>query len=155
MSSDPPRRGLLPDLSPLRESPAYRRLLLGQAVSFLGSMVAAVAFPYQIWQLTHSSAMVGLVGLAELVPLVVLALVGGALADAVDRRRLLLAAEVGLAGCALALTLLAAHGKPPLWALYLLAAVTSGLTGLHPPALESMEDVSHAELGDAGDYRSR
>lgn len=138
MPSDPPRRGLLPNLSPLRESPAYRRLLLGQAVSFLGSMVAAVAFPYQIWQLTHSSAMVGLVGLAELVPLVVLALVGGALADAVDRRRLLLAAEVGLACCALALTLLAAHGKPPLWALYLLAAVTSGLTGLHRPALESI-----------------
>lgn len=130
--------GLLPDLTPLRESPAYRRLLLGQTVSYLGSTVTAVAFPYQVWQLTRSTAMVGLIGLAELVPLVVLALVGGALADAVDRRRLLLIAETGLALCAIALTLLAWHGAPPLWTLYVLAAVTSGLTGLHRPALEAV-----------------
>lgn len=130
--------GLLPDLTPLRESPAYRRLLLGQTVSYLGSMVTAVAFPYQVWQLTRSTAMVGLIGLAELVPLVVLALVGGALADAVDRRRLLLVAETGLALCAVLLTVLAWHGAPPLWTLYALAAVTSGLTGLHRPALEAV-----------------
>jgi MFS family permease len=129
---------LLPDLAPLRESPPYRRLLLGQGVSYLGSMITAVAFPYQIWQLTHSTVMVGLIGLVELIPLVALALVGGALADAMDRRRLLLLAESGLAICTLTLTLLAWHGNPPLWSLYALAAITSGLTGLHRPALEAI-----------------
>ena len=84
------------DLRPLRRHRDYRLLFAAQFVSFLGSMVTYVALPYQMYQLTGSSLAVGLLGLAELVPLLVTAFVGGALADAVDRRRMVLVTEVGL-----------------------------------------------------------
>ena len=84
------------DVTPLRESPAFRRLWFGQAVSFVGSMISVVAIPYQVYELTGSTLMVGLLGLAALVPLLTVPLVAGAIADAVDRRRLLLVAEIGL-----------------------------------------------------------
>ncbi|MFG3442507.1 MFS transporter [Nonomuraea sp. NPDC047897] len=70
--------------------PAYRRLWLGQAVSGVGLAVSVVAVSQQVWELTHSSLWVGLIGLANLIPLVVFGLWGGAIADAVDRRRLLI-----------------------------------------------------------------
>ena len=65
-------------------------------MTFLGSRVTYVALPYQMYALTQSSLAVGLLGLAELLPLLVTAFVGGALADAVDRRRMALVTEVGL-----------------------------------------------------------
>lgn len=71
--------------------PAYRRLWVGQAVSGVGLAVSVVAVSQQVWVLTHSSLWVGLIGLANLIPLVVFGLWGGAVADAVDRRRLLIA----------------------------------------------------------------
>lgn len=70
--------------------PAYRRLWMGQAVSGVGLAVSVVAVSQQVWVLTHSSLWVGLIGLANLIPLVVFGLWGGAVADAVDRRRLLI-----------------------------------------------------------------
>ncbi len=70
--------------------PAYRRLWVGQAVSGVGLAVSVVAVSQQVWVLTHSSLWVGLIGLANLIPLVVFGLWGGAVADAVDRRRLLI-----------------------------------------------------------------
>ena len=82
-----------PDLSPLRRAPEFRRLYAGQAASFAGSMITYVALPYQAYQLTRSSLVVGLLSVTELVPLVIAALPGGALADAADRRRLILGAE--------------------------------------------------------------
>ncbi|MDT4899123.1 MAG: hypothetical protein QOJ78_53, partial [Pseudonocardiales bacterium] len=66
--------------------PAYKRLLIGQGTSFIGSMLTQVAVPVQVYALTGSSLYVGLVGLAGLVPIVVFGLYGGAIADAVDRR---------------------------------------------------------------------
>jgi MFS family permease len=77
------------DTRPLA-TPAYRRLLLGQGTSFVGTMVTEVAVPVQIYAISHSSLYVGLTGLAGLVPIVVFGLYGGAIADAVDRRRLYL-----------------------------------------------------------------
>ncbi|MFJ3496591.1 MFS transporter [Streptomyces sp. NPDC086091] len=79
------------DTRPLAH-PAYRRLLAGQALSYLGTMVTAVAVPLEMYRLTHSSLYVGLTGLVGLVPLIVFGLYGGAVADRVDRRRLSLAA---------------------------------------------------------------
>jgi MFS family permease len=70
--------------------PAYRRILIGQGTSFIGTMVTEVAVPVQIYAISHSSLYVGLTGLAGLVPIVVFGLYGGAIADAVDRRRLYL-----------------------------------------------------------------
>jgi hypothetical protein len=75
-----------PDLSPLRHSADFRRLYAGQAASFAGSMITYVAEPFQIYQLTHSSLMVGLLSVAELVPLVLAALLGGALIAAAGLR---------------------------------------------------------------------
>jgi MFS family permease len=75
------------DFSPLRDYPDYRRLWIGQAVTFFGSEMALVALPYQVWQLTHSTLTLGLLSFTELVPLLTLTLAGGAVADAFDRRR--------------------------------------------------------------------
>jgi MFS family permease len=80
------------DLRPLR-TVAYRRMWLGSGISFLGYHFTAVAVPWQMWQLTRSSAWVGLLGVATLVPLLIFGLAGGAAADTVDRRRLLLASS--------------------------------------------------------------
>jgi MFS family permease len=75
------------DTRPLRH-PAYRRVLIGQGTSFIGSMLTQVAVPVQVYDISHSSLEVSLVGLSGLIPIVVFGLYGGAIADAVDRRRL-------------------------------------------------------------------
>jgi MFS family permease len=126
------------DLRPLRRHRDFRWLYAAQFVSFLGTMVTYVALPYQMFQLTHSSLKVGLLGLAELVPLLLTAFVGGALADTVDRRRMILATEVGLGLGSGALALSAFFGGPPVWMLYAIAAVMSGLNGLQRPSLEAL-----------------
>lgn len=74
------------DIGPLRRHREFRLLWIGQGVSFLGGMVTFVAIPFQTYQLTHSSLVVDLFGLVELAPLLFAALIGGALADALDRR---------------------------------------------------------------------
>ncbi|HYH32070.1 MAG TPA: MFS transporter [Pseudonocardia sp.] len=86
---------LLLDIRPLRSSPAFRRLWLGLALSTLGGQLALVAVLHQTWELTASPVAVGAVGLAQAVPMIALGAVGGTLADAVDRRRLVLAATLG------------------------------------------------------------
>ena len=77
---------MLLDISPLKISRDYRLLFFGQLVSFFGSMMTFIVVPWQMFQLTKSSAMVGYLYLAEFVPMVCLAFVGGALADALDKR---------------------------------------------------------------------
>ena len=87
------------DLRPLRRRD-FRLLYAAQSVSFLGTMVTYVALPWQMYVLTQSSFAVGALGVVELVPLLLTAFVGGALADWMDRRRLVIATELGLmAGC--------------------------------------------------------
>jgi MFS family permease len=139
-----------PDLSPLRHSADFRRLYAGQAASFAGSMITYVAEPFQIYQLTHSSLMVGLLSVAELVPLVLAALLGGALADALDRRRIILVTEA--CGLVVALGLAAnASAWRQVWVLFVLSAVGAGCSGLQRPSLEALvplltprEDLSAA-----------
>ena len=132
------RRALAFDLTPLRISRDFRLLYIGQAVSFFGSMVTYVAVPYQMFTLTHSTLAVGLLGAVELVPMLGMALVGGALADAHDRRRMVLVAESGMSACCLLLALNALKAHPSVYAVYALAAAMAGLGGLHRPALEAM-----------------
>ena len=86
-------RRLAIDVRPLRH-PAYRRIFIGNTTSFFGSQLTAVAVPVQMYLLTRSSLWVGYIGVAGLVPLLVFALWGGALADALDRRRLLLTSSL-------------------------------------------------------------
>jgi MFS family permease len=126
------------DLRPLLRHRDFRWLFAAQLVSNLGSMVTYVALPYQVYRLTESSFAVGLLGAAELVPLLVTAFIGGALADWMDRRRIVLATDVGLGlGCAL-LTLNALLPRPHVWPLFLAAAWMSALSGLQRPSLEAM-----------------
>ena len=126
------------DLAPLRKSREFRLLYAGQTVSFFGSMLTYVAIPYQVFQLSHSSLYVGLLGTAQLVPLLLAALLGGALADSLDRRRMLLVSELVLAACSAALVLNARLAQPSLWALFGVSAAMSAVNGFHRPALDAM-----------------
>ena len=129
-----------PDIALLRRSREFRLLYGGQMASFAGSMISFVAMPYQAYQLTHSSVVVGLLSFAELAPLVATALLGGALADAVDRRRLIRVSQCFLCGSGAALALNAAAWHQ-LWLLFLLAVVSTGLYGLQRPSLEALVPV--------------
>jgi len=129
-----PRRRLLADIAPLRDSADFRRLYVGQLVSFLGSQLAVVAVPYQVFLLTRSSFQVGLVSLAQLGPLLVGSLVGGAVADRMDRRRLLMVMQVAQALTSAALALNALHGLGALWPIYVSTAVAAALSGVDRPA---------------------
>src|SRR5438874_9220381 len=90
----PAARRVFADITPLRVSPDFRRLWVGQLISFVGTQLTVVAVPYQVFLLTHSSLQVGLVSVAALVPLIAGSLFGGAVADSTDRRRILLLMEV-------------------------------------------------------------
>jgi MFS family permease len=127
------RRRLLIDLSPLRQSRDFRLLIGGQLVSVLGTQLTAVAIPFQVYRLTHSSLDVGLVSLAQLFPLLACSLLGGSIIDAVDRRRLLIIVEILLAVSSAGLAVNADLGAS-LWPLFVLPAVSAGLAGFDSPA---------------------
>src|ERR671915_106862 len=125
------------DIRPLRESRDYRRLYLGAAVSFIGSQITFVAVPFQVFDLTGSSVAVGIIGLCELVPIAGLSLFGGAIADGVDRRRLLLVTETGLALCSVLLAGNSLARPPRLWVIYVLVSISAGLFAIGLPAIRS------------------
>ena len=127
-------RGVTLDLTPLRESKAFRRLLLGESVSVIGTQVTAVAVPLQVYAQTRSVAAVGLLGLAGLVPLIVFGLYGGAIADAVDRRKLVLLCSSGNLLLALVLVGQALVGSGRTWPLYVIVAAQSALFAVDSPA---------------------
>jgi MFS family permease len=126
------------DLKPLLRHRDYRSLYAAQFVSFIGTMVTYVALPYQMFKLTGSSLAVGMLGLAELIPLLVTSFIGGALADTVDRRRMVLLTEIGLGLGSGALALTALLDSPPAWTLYVIAAFMSALNGLQRPSLDAL-----------------
>jgi len=132
------RQLLLPDTAPLRESRSFRLLWIGQLISLSGSQLRLVALPYQIFLLTGSSFAVGLIGVFQAVPLLVLSLFGGVIADAVDRRRLLLITQVGLAGVSLALALATGAGAASVPLLYVLTAVGACFSALDNPTRASL-----------------
>src|SRR6266550_45574 len=126
-------RRILVDLGPLRRFPYFRRLWLGQLVSQLGSALTTVAVPFQVYRLTGSSFDVGLVSLAQLGPLLVGSLLGGSIADAFDRRRILLGSQLALAGCSAGLAFNAMGGHSAVWPLFAFPAGSAGLSGLEAP----------------------
>jgi MFS family permease len=130
--------GVAIDAGLLRRRRDFGLLVLGQTISEAGSMATFVAVPFQAYELTGSSLAVGLLGVAEFVPVLVLALVGGALADAFDRRRLVQIAEVGAAVVAGALLLNAVLPDPQLWVLYACSAFMAGFTALRRPPLDAL-----------------
>ena len=124
------------DIGPLRRHRDFRLLFIGQSVTYLGSTVTYVAIPYQTYHLTHSSLVVGLLGVVELVPLVTTALIGGAMADAFDRRRMVLLTEVAFA--LLSAVLLANVALGQVWLLFVVAGVAAALDGLQRPSLDAL-----------------
>ena len=120
------RRRLIIDVGPLRESRDYRLLQLGTFLTGLGTQAALVALPYQVYVVTRSPYLTGLLGAVELAPLVAFSLYGGAIADRVDRRRLLLGSQVALVAVAAALTGGALAHTRQIWLLYVLAALLAG-----------------------------
>ncbi len=131
-------RGLTIDLTPLRQSRDFRRLWFGNAISLLGSMLTTVAIPYQVYQLTGSTLAVGLLGIAALVPLLSISFLGGAIADAVDRRALLIVSDIGLAGISGLLVANAALEHPRLWALYGAEALGTAFYAIQRPAMDAL-----------------
>src|SRR3954447_12679845 len=132
------RRRLGLDLTPLRTSRDYRLVFTGGAVSGFGSFTTYVTIPYQVAKLTNDPLAVGLLGVCELLPLLVMAFVGGALADYLDRRLLVRGGEFALAALCGVLLLNALSDRPHLWLLYVVAAVTAAIDGIQRPALEAM-----------------
>jgi MFS family permease len=126
------------NLGPLKKHRDYRWLYTGQLVSMFGSMITYVAVPYQVYALTHSSFMVGMLGAAQLVPLLIFALWGGAYADAMDRRRLLIISEIIMTAGSLTLAIngLSAHASVIL--IFIVSASMSACNGFHRPALDAM-----------------
>jgi MFS family permease len=125
-------RRLATDLTPLRR-PDYRRLWAGTTVSVVGSQLTVVAVQIQVFEVSHSSLDVGLIGLVGLVGLLGFGLVGGAIADARDRRRVALLTSSCLTGCSAVLTGLALLGVRSLAALYALVFAISALSAVDQP----------------------
>jgi MFS family permease len=129
---------MLIDLGPLRRNRDFRALYVGQFVSFIGTMVTYMVIPYQVYALTQSSLAVGMLSTVQLVPLLLFGLFGGATADALDRRKLLLGSEALLAVCSAALAINAFLPRPGVWVPFVAAGAMAALNGFHRPALEAM-----------------
>ena len=139
------------DTRPLRTSRDFRLLFFGGSVSFFGSMVTYVAVPFQVYELTGSTVAVGMLGVAELLPLIGFGLWGGALADAVDRRRMVLATELGMTLLSGLLLLNAVLPDARVWPVFLVAAAIASLDGLQRPSLDALipRIVDHDQLAAA------
>ncbi len=130
-------RTLVVDLTPLRTSRQFRLLWTGETISDMGSHITAVAVPYQVFLITRSSLAVGLLALCELFPLLTLSVIGGTIADRIERRRLLRLAYILLPVLSAALALNAHLARPHLWALYVFATLSAAAYALYSPAVRS------------------
>ena len=135
------RRGLARfalDLSPLQTSRPYRQLWLASAIEFAGARMVVVAAYFQVYELTESSLAVGLLAVTQLVPLVTLTIAGGALADAVDRRKLVLVSTAGATAAFAGLAVNASRAEPRLWVLFALTFVAWGFFSIGSGAMRSI-----------------
>jgi MFS family permease len=131
-----PKRGWLArhviDVRPLRHPP-YRRLFIGNGISFFGYQFTAVAVPVQVYALTHSNFWVGMVSFGGLLPLIVFSLWGGAVADALDRRKVLLASSLLMWSMTLALLVQALLRIESATLILVLVALQSGAFAVSNP----------------------
>jgi MFS family permease len=144
-------RAMRLDTTPLRQHRDFRLLFVAGTVFYLGGMVSYVAVPYQLYDLTGSNFAVGALGIAELVPLLVFGLYGGALADHVDRRRLLIGtalAQVVLTGV---LAWNAFLDDPHVWLIYVVGALLATAGALQRPSKDALEPrtVPHDQIAAA------
>ncbi len=130
-------RGLLVDVRPLAESRAFRAWWLGSSLSVLGGQLTSFALIYYVWSTTHRAELVGGVALAQVVPTVLAALLGGALADRGDRRRLVIVTRAGQLIGSLLLAVVVTTGSASIPLLYLVVAVETGFGAAGAPANRS------------------
>jgi MFS family permease len=126
------------DLRPLRTSRDFTLIFSGAGISMLGSFITYVTIPYQVYALTKDPLLVGLLGLCELVPLLFMAFVGGALADYLDRRRLVILGEISFSVLTAGLLINAMLGRPHLWVLFVVAALSTAVDGIQRPAMDAI-----------------
>ena len=139
---EPPQRGLFAriavDIRPLRESRDFRRLWFGTGISAIGSQITTVAIPFQVYAETRSTLLVGFLGVAALLPLLVVPIYGGAVADAVDRRRMLLVSDLALLAVTGALVVNALLPSPSVWFLFVAEALGTAAYGFQRPARNAL-----------------
>src|ERR1700722_6072958 len=144
-------KSLLADITPLRRNQPFRRLWAGLLVSNIGSQLTIVGVAFQAYVLTHSTLVVGLVSLVQLGPTLVGAMGGGAVADAADRRKVLIVAQVMLALASASLAVNAFLPHPGLWVLFVATSASAAFQGLDwptrlalMPMILPVEDLSRA-----------
>jgi MFS family permease len=125
---------LVLDITPLRRYRHFRRLWAGQVLSGLGSQLTLVAVSIQAYRITHSTLIVGLISLVQLVPLLAGSLWGGTLADAMDRKRILVLTQVASAVSIGGLVVNASFSHPAVWPLFVCTAAGAGFQGIDWPA---------------------
>ena len=125
------------DLSPFRHK-NFRRLFLGQLISAFGTQMTAVVVPFQVFLITNSTFYTGLISGVEFIFIFFSSLLGGVLADRFEKRKILIWAEIGLSIVPLGLAVNSLSAVPSLWVIFVLAAITSFLGGIHRPALEAL-----------------
>jgi MFS family permease len=127
-------RFVFADVTPLRRSVQFRWLFGGMSLAWLGRQLTVVAVPYQVYQLTGSTLLVGTLGIAQLVPLLLTSIIGGAIVDSVDRRRLLIIAQVSLMITAIGLAVNASLAEPRVWLIFALSGLNAGISAVDSPA---------------------
>ena len=133
----PSLRSVLVDIEPIKRDRDFRMLWLGQLVNGVGRQVTVVALPLELWNLTHNSLAIGGLAIVQLVPILFFSLGGGAIADAVDRRRLLIVTQMLLAVASLLFVFLAWQPEPPVWGFYVVAFFAAGVSAVDGPARSS------------------
>ena len=138
---------MLIDISPIRISRDYRLLFFGQLISAFGTAMSLVVVPVQVYQLTGSTLLVGLLSASEFVLILLMAFVGGAYADFIDKRKMLRLTEIGQTLVTAVLVLNATLPRPQVWLLFVCAAAHAGLVALQRPSFESlMQKIVPLEL---------
>lgn len=122
------------DVTPLRESPRFRWLFGGLSLAWLGRHITVVAVPFQVYELTGSTFLVGTLGIVQLVPILLTSVVGGALVDSVDRRRLLVLAQLTLLVTGVGLAINASLSSPSVWLIFVLSAINAAVSAIDSPA---------------------
>ena len=136
------------DISLLRNNKNLAILFYSGLISRLGSMITYVALPFQVKELTNSYLAVGLMGAAELIPLIIFGLYGGVLADALDRKKLIFIGEASALFLSVVLLINSQLANPQLWLLYLVAAAFSAVNGITSPSYNAVipQIVAHDDL---------
>ncbi len=120
------------------QSRNFRLLWFGSFVSQIGSQMHVVAVSWQVYQLTRDPLALGGIGVAQIIPLVLLALGGGMLADALDRRKVMLGAQVAMMLCSITLALVSTFGVISVWWIYAVTALSSAASTLGNPARQAI-----------------